>query len=593
MDANRRLLRRGLRVIRKLVRLHPRPFAVAVTGAALYAFATVGSAYVLGWVTDNVILPRFDTGHVSTGTLVAGVVAIFAVGLLKAGAIIMRRLFATVTNAAVGATVRSQIVERYQRAPYAFHQANPTGELLSHASTDVEATTELMSMTPISTGVVIILVTSALWMLATDPILALVAFVLFPTLMGLNVLYQRRVGGPAEAAQDRLGTVSTVAHESFEGALTVKVLGAAMLEEERFGEASSMLRTAKVAVGTTRATFDSMLDSLPGIGIAVLLPVGAYRVDAGAISVGTVVSFVALFTLLVWPVRIIGYLLGEMPRAVMGMERIDRVLAEPVDPRPEHGAGIGGSASPAGAALDVAGVTFAYEPGRAVLDDVTFSVTSGQTLAVVGATGSGKSTLVQLLTGLLPPAAGSIRLDGVNLDELGVAELRQSVATAFQEAFLFGDSVAENILLGADPAELAPAAALAGVTGFAERLPDGFDTVVGERGATLSGGQRQRVALARALARRPRLLLLDDATSAVDPTTEANILASLRHHLSGTTTVIVASRPSTIALADEVLYLEGGRVVAQGRHEALLREHLGYQELVRAYELDRLDRGLL
>ena len=385
--------------------------------------------------------------------------------------------------------------------------------------------------------------------------------------------------------------MSTIAHESFEGALVVKALGAEQLESARFRAAAERLRDAKLRVASTRATFEASLDALPTAGIAVLLPIGAWRISTGAVSIGEVVSFVSLFTIVVWPLRLIGFLLGEIPRAVAGHDRVERVLAEVRDPRHDLRAGAGSATG--GASVRVEHLSFRFAPERLVLDDVSFAVQPGRTVAVVGPTGSGKSTLVHLIAGLIDPAGGRVLLDGEPLNAFTVGELRAMVGMAFQEAFLFYDSVADNVLLGADdPVRLQEVAALAGVSGFAHQLPQGFDTVVGERGATLSGGQRQRIALARALAQRPRLLLLDDATSAVDPTTEARILAALRDHLTSTTTLVVASRPSTIALADEVLYLEQGQLVDHGPHADLLARCPRYEELVRAYELDRVDRGL-
>jgi ABC-type multidrug transport system fused ATPase/permease subunit len=265
------------------------------------------------------------------------------------------------------------------------------------------------------------------------------------------------------------------------------------------------------------------------------------------------------------------------------------VLAQPTDAR--HAVEVRGARpSSSGARLEVEALSFAHEPGLHVVQDVSFTIEPGRTVAVVGPTGSGKSTLLLLVAGLLTPDHGAVRLDGRDLQLMGVEELREEVATAFQEAFLFADSVAENVLLGWPAEHLEGALALAGAHTFVGALPSGHATVVGERGATLSGGQRQRIALARALVRRPRLLLLDDATSAVDPTTEAGILQALDSELGGVTTLVVANRPATIALADEVLFLEAGRLVDHGPHEDLLRRQPTYERMVRAYELDRADR---
>jgi ATP-binding cassette, subfamily B, bacterial len=590
------MLRRGVTVMARMVALHPVPFFIGVFGAAVYGVMTVATSWALGNVTDTVIVPRFEDGEVATSAVVAGLALIVGVGLAKSVGIVTRRIGATVAVARIGATLRSRIASHYTRVPYEFHQRTPTGKLLAHADSDVLAAADSLSPVPFSLGVITILVTTVVWMLATDVYLAMVGLTIFPLIIGLNLVYQRMVERPVERVQERVAELSSVAHESFDGALTVKALGAEGIEGERFGGGAENLRDAKISVATLRATFETVLDAVPTIAIVAVIAVGAWRVDAGAVTVGTVVGFVSLFTLLTWPLRLIAYVLGEMPRAVVGHDRVMALLAEPIDPRHElepltdETTIAGRGPADEGARLELDGVTFGYHAGEPVIHGVDLTIEPGRRVAMVGPTGSGKSSLVLLVAGLLAPQSGQIRIDGRDLADLTVEERRSVIGIAFQEAFLFGDTVRENIILGDDDSALMAAALLAGAHEFVSRLAEGYETVVGERGATLSGGQRQRVALARALARRPRLLLLDDATSAVDPTTEATILASLSDQLRATTTLIVANRPSTIALADEVVYMEDGRVIDHGRHDELLARCPGYQRLVRAYELDRADR---
>jgi ABC-type multidrug transport system fused ATPase/permease subunit len=321
---------------------------------------------------------------------------------------------------------------------------------------------------------------------------------------------------------------------------------------------------------------------LPTLAIALLLAVGSWRLSSGAITLGDLIGFVALFQLLSWPMRFIGWILAELPRAVVGYDRIEEVFREPVTVTPAR-EGISLPDGPLG--LHVHDLRLTYEAASPVLEGVTFEVAPGESVAIVGPTGVGKSTLTQLMVRLVDPDEGHVEIGGVDLRRLDVASLRADVAVVFQESFLFAESVRSNVALdsGVTDEEVERAAVIAACDRFIRALPHGYGTVVGERGHTLSGGERQRVALARALVRRPRLLILDDATSAVDPSIEAEILAGLRRELA-TTLVIVAYRLSTIRLADRVIFLRGGRVVATGSHDDLLEREPGYAAIIRAYE---------
>jgi ATP-binding cassette, subfamily B, bacterial len=572
--------KRGVRVIGSYLATHPGPFTIAVLGSALYAGATIGTTVVLGRITDRVLKPAFLHG-VGWAVVAWAAVAILAVGVVRAAGIVARRYFAGMTGFRMQRTLRTRVVDHYRRLPLSFFGSRPTGELIAHAEADVTAATEIIHPLPWSSAVVLMMIFATIELFLTDPFLAIVGISILPGLTVMNRFYTRRVEGPAARTQEQIGRVSSVAHESIDGALVVKTLGREEAEVQRLAEQADALRKERVTVGLYRARFEPALDALPNLGIILVLLIGAWRVGDHAITVGQLVQIVVLFQLVAYPVRLIGYALSELPRSVVSRERLEDVFREPVT-LPVASDPIHLPAGPLG--LSVRSVSYSYL-GNPVLDELSFDIAPNESVAIVGQTGSGKSTLAQLLVRLDDPQRGSVRLGGVDLRSIASEELRRAAAIVFQESFLFATTVRENLIIdrAVSEEEMRRAARLAQADQFVMELPHGYETVLGERGVTLSGGQRQRLALARALLGNPRLLILDDATSSVDATVEAAILEGLRRELR-VTLVVVAYRASTISMADRVLLLDEGRIVAEGTHQSLL-SHPGYEAMMRAYEV--------
>ncbi len=554
---------------------------MSIFGSLVYGTMAVAGTWVLGRVTDEVVLPAFDEG-VSGGTVAVGAAAIVGVSLLRSLGVVGRRYYGMKALRGMQRTWFGRLTDTYLRVPLSFFGRHPAGRLLAHADADIERAVTVLMPLPFSLGVIVLIGLSIVSLALIDPLLMLIGLALFPALALINQVYSRRVEVPAATTQARLGEVASVAHESFEGALVVKSLGLEDREVDRLRRAADGLRTARLGVGRLRATFEPGLDALPSLGMVALVAVGSWRISTGAMSTGEMVQAVALFGILTFPMRVVGFLLEEMPRAVVAADRLDLVLAAPSRPHPAPDSAVPVPAGPL--AVDVDGLGFGYGDDR-VLDGIDLALAPGEVVALVGATGSGKSTLCHLLAHLYPPATGTVRLSGVDLRHAEPDSIRAHVALAFQEAFLFGDTVRENLTLGQEASDddVRWALARARADRFVARLPHGLDQELGERGVTLSGGQRQRLALARALLRRPGLLMLDDATSAVDPTIEQQILEGLRTSLHATT-LIVAHRVSTIALADRVVFLEGGRIAAQGSHADLVATLPAYAALARAYQ---------
>ncbi|MGC4942863.1 ABC transporter ATP-binding protein [Kribbella sp. DT2] len=585
--------RRGFAVLRVAIAEEPWVFAWSVAASMLYGAMTVADGWALGWATDHVIRPALERGDTTFGAIASLVSLFLGIAVLRAIGVVGRRIGAGIMQFRLQATYRRRVTRQYLKLPLEWHHRHPTGQLLSNANADVESTWYPIAPLPMAVGVIAMLAFATAAMFAADPWLALVGCLVFPLVFVANVIFQRVLQPLATRAQELRADVSEVAHESFDGALVVKTLGREAAETERFTGPTMALRDANIAVNRARGAFDPVIEGLPRIGVLLVLLVGVGRVRSGAADAGDVVQVAFLFTLIGFPIRALGWVLGELPRSVVGWDRVQRVLTA------EGGMEYGDQklTSVRAARLHVQDLRFGYLPDRDVLTGVDFTIEPGRTVAVVGPTGAGKSTLTTMLTRLVDPEEGAVRIDGVDLRTLARDELSGSVALVAQTAFLFDDTVRGNITLGGDftDDDIWDALRIAQGEGFIRSLPDGLDTKVGERGTTLSGGQRQRIALARALVRRPRLLILDDATSAVDPQVEARILAGLRSAVQGgrtdTTVLVIAYRKATISLADEVLFLADGRIAAQGTHLELQERSPAYRDLVDAYEKDAARRA--
>ncbi|MBA2532336.1 MAG: ABC transporter ATP-binding protein [Nocardioidaceae bacterium] len=563
-------------------------FSVAVAGSLVYGGLTVADAWVLGWATDSVIAPAFASGELAGGLALAVTALFLGIALLRALGVIGRRLVGGIVYFRLIADYRRQVTRRYLALPVRWHAQHPTGQLLSNANADVEAVWGVMMPLPMAIGVLAMLAVGIVAMLTADVVLTIVGLVIFPLLFAINVVYQRLLSPRISRAQALRADVSAVAHESFDGALVVKTMGREAEETERFRAVSARLRDANVAAGQVRSAFDPVLEALPSFGVLLVVLLGIERVLSGAAQPGDVVQVAYLFTVIAFPVRAFGWVLGELPRSVVGWDRVRAVL-DATGAMAYGAAKVPGSGPVRLAAHDV---HFGHDSAVPVLAGVSFDVEPGRTVAVVGLTGSGKSTLAALLIRLMDADDGQIMLDGRDLRELSHDALAATVALVPQQTFIFDDTVRGNVTLGAaiSDDEVWAALRVAQADRFVVALPEGLDAQLGERGTTLSGGQRQRLALARALVRRPRLLVLDDATSAVDPEVEGRILAALRARTAGSggpTVLVIAYRRATIALADEVVFLTDGRVADRGPHAELLTRSAAYRDIVDAYDQAR------
>jgi ATP-binding cassette subfamily B protein len=562
--------------------VHRRDVAVA-----LVASVVGQAANGIGPVVQKVVVDDGIVHH--TRSVTPWLVALAVLALITFGLAFVRRWVGGRVSLGVQHDLRTSIFDRLMRLDFAGHDKLRTGQLVSRASSDLGLVQQLLAFLPIMLGNIVMIVIALVAMVWLSPLLTLVMVVALP-LMGITAMRLRTTVFPATwEAQQRAGEVAGVVDESVTGVRIVKGFGAEQREIHRLEDAATLLYRSRVRLVRLQAKATSALAAVPAFAQVAVLALGGWMAMRGHLSLGTFLAFSSYLVQLVAPIRMTALVIAATQQARAGGERILEILdanAEVVD-HPgaidladhlgtrEHTAG--------GCAVSFSDVRFGYTSSEPALDGFTLLVRPGEVVALVGGSGSGKSTVTALLPRFYDVSGGAITIDGIDIRDVTLASLRNEVGVVFEEAFLFSDSVHENIAYGRPDAsreQVRAAARVAGADRFIDALPEGFDTVVGERGLTLSGGQRQRIALARAIVSDPRILVLDDATSAVDTTTEEAIHAELRSVMAGRTTLLVAHRASTVRLADRVVLLDGGRVVDEGQHDELLARSSPYRSLM-------------
>jgi ABC-type multidrug transport system fused ATPase/permease subunit len=554
-----------------------RPYRLSLWGSLIFAWAAMGMTVLIPWLIGKAVNAIEDGNKPD---LLPLALAIVGAGILRLGLTVVRRLVAGKVSLAVEFDLRQQFYAHLQRLDLGFFDGQQTGQLMSRATVDLQSIRFFLGYGLIFITQNLLTITlAAVVMIAINPLLALVALIPAPFVIITATKYSQISRPAQQEVQQRIAELTAEAEENVSGIRIVKAFAREEHQLHRFQRAVARVFDQSIYTTRVQAFFSPLIGLLPQIGIALVLLVGGREVIDGSLSLGAFVAFYTYVGMLAGPMRSLGMALGMAQRAVASGNRMFEVL----DREPAIQSPPGAPALPAGGgAVELRGVTLRYNGGSPSLTDVDLAVEAGRTVALVGPSGAGKTSLVGLIARLYDPSEGSVLVDGVDVREVDVESLRSQIAFVADDSFLFTASVAENIAYARQDAtmeEIEAAAGRAQADAFIRELPGGYETRVGERGLTLSGGQRQRVAIARALLADPRILILDDATSSVDATTEAAIKAGLREAMAGRTTFIIAHRLSTVSLADEIVVMDGGTIVDRGSHEELLEGCGFYREI--------------
>src|SRR5215208_177066 len=565
-----------------------RPYKVSLIVSVLLAAASQGAQIAMIVLTGAVINRIEAQDRHGLEVLIALIVGI---GVAKALFMVGRRFISGRQALGVEYDMRNRLYSHLLRLSFGFYDRHQTGQLMSRATVDLQGVRFFLGYGLIFFFQHVITLAGVTGiMFWYDWRLALIALAITPVLIGLAYRYSHISHPLMRDVQQKMADVATVAEENIVGVHVVKSFAQEPQEQAKFERRSEALFRQSVNANRQRAYYVPLISFIPLVAQAAVLLAGGRMVVHGQMSVGHFIAFNLMLAMLVMPLRMLGMWIGQAQRATASGERIFQVMDEPEEVKDKPTAV---ELPPGRGVVRFEDVEFAYVPGRPVLEDIDLDVDAGTTIALIGHTGAGKTTLASLVPRFYDVSAGRVTIDGVDVRDLKLASLRSQIGVISQDPFLFSATVRENIAFGAPDAtdgEVEKAARLAQAHEFIDKLPNDYETMIGERGITLSGGQRQRIAIARALIVDPRILILDDATASVDATTEAHIRLGLRDVMKGRTTIIIAHRLSTIALADEMVVLERGRIVARGTHDELIDMNPVYGEI---YEHGLLEHELI
>lgn len=568
----------GLRLVGQYARAHLGPFLTSTTGSVVYAAGTVGSAFALGWAVDEALVPHFD-GESDRAWAAAAI--LIGVMIARSLGVITRRYFAGLGTERNKADLQRGMADRLVAMPLDRLRSRPAGVMLAHMDADANSALEATHPAPFTIGVISMLIFAVSGLALIDLPLMFATVGVLPLVLITSIVSAYVIEKPTDRERAANATVTDATTEIIAGTQVIKTLGREDAELDRFASVVDELRARRVHIATLRKLVDQTFKTMPQLAMILIIYVGASRVADGTLQPGDLVQAVALFGVLSFPMQVIGFFITDLPYTVVGRRRVDGLLAEPDDPL------LATPASPAPLPTGPLSARLVHvrvgDHDRPRIDAFDLEIESGETIALVGPTGSGKSTALEVLARLRRIDDGEVHYAEIDANAIADRELRTRVTLAAQNAALFTGTVRSNVAFGRElsTVEIDEALVLAGCADLDEILEDGFETVVGERGVTLSGGQRQRVALGRALAGRPGMVLLDDATSAVDPAREETILANLAE--LATTVVMVTHRVAAMVAADRVALIDEGAVRAIGTHAELLGNDV-YRQLVEAYE---------